>query len=139
MKKAIIILISIVFLMILLFAVTVARQMFFGAPSEIDNSRMCDLNCDKKCDELDVEKFNESIGKCTTDKGYNLNADIDFSGCIDRTDRYFLFEQDVDDDDVPDAFDNCPGDSNSDQLDDDNDGKGNVCDDYPNLETKTLN
>ena len=35
---------------------------------------------------------------------------------------------DSDSDGIPDGCDNCPGDSNADQLDSDNDGMGDVCD-----------
>ena len=38
---------------------------------------------------------------------------------------------DSDEDGVPDDLDNCPNDSNPDQLDSDDDGVGNACDDCP--------
>ena len=75
-------------------------------------------------------------------------ADVNEDGVIDRTgagdedgdgfsdaDEALIWgsnpcvaDADDDEDEVPDSVDNCPSDSNPDQLDTDNDGAGDVCD-----------
>ena len=45
---------------------------------------------------------------------------------------------DSDEDGVPDDLDNCPDNSNPDQLDGDGDGVGNACDDCPNDPLKSI-
>ena len=54
-------------------------------------SRICDLDHDGDCDDVDQQIFDDSEGTCFGDPGYNPEADIDFDGCITSSDRYNLF------------------------------------------------
>lgn len=70
--------------------------------------------------------------------GYDVSisgADILISAPIDDSVYLYLPQPDTDDDGVIDSADNCPTVSNTNQLDTDADGIGNVCDSTPNGDT----
>jgi hypothetical protein len=81
---------------------------------------------------LDIDETDEDCGgncpRCDTGFSCDINddcvysADCVFGICTTRP-------QDSDSDTVDDSIDNCPFNANTDQLDVDSDGKGNVCDD----------
>lgn len=87
-----------------------------------------DLDGNGYCDQLDLSFFQNVIGSCLGDANYYPKADFDRSGCIDSKDQFFLFEQDTDNDTIPDVADNCTSIQNSGQEDSDSDGFVNVCD-----------
>lgn len=61
---------------------------FLGQPCQtISLYLACDLNHDKKCNELDKNIFDSAYGKCRGQTGYNFNADIDGDGCIVSIDK----------------------------------------------------
>ena len=97
-------------------------------PGEWDFSAPCDFDKDGDCDADDFEFFQRALVSCLGDTNYHPAADVDSSGCVDSQDQYYLFEQDIDGDGIPDYRDNCPTVPNPDQADSDGDGKGNVCD-----------
>lgn len=91
----------------------------------------CDFDNDNDCDEIDRQSLEEALGICLGEDAYNILADVDVNGCIEEDDYYVLFEQDIDDDNVHDAVDNCPAVNNVGQEDTDRDGVGDVCDNCP--------
>lgn len=98
-----------------------------GAPMVIDTSPRCDFDGDGDCDTDDLTLFRAMLGTCSYEPAYNPIADSNGNGCIDADDEYFLFYQDLDEDGVPDAADNCQGIPNPDQDDSDEDGIGDAC------------
>jgi hypothetical protein len=98
-----------------------------GVPMGFDTSKRCDFNGDARCDAVDVQRFQNALGKCRGDAGYHPQADIDGSGCVDADDHFYLFEADRDGDGIPDTADNCPFVANPDQADSDGDGVGDAC------------
>jgi len=78
--------------------------------------RLCDLNHDGRCDAVDRGLFQNILGTCLGDAGYQPLFDVDGNECIDRDDEHVVFDQDIDDDGIPDAIDNCPTVPNPDQV-----------------------
>jgi hypothetical protein len=109
-----------------------------GTPKKVENFIACDFDGNGYCDQTDLSFFQNLFGSCIGDANYYPKADFDRSGCIDSNDQFFLFEQDTDNDTVPDVADNCPGIQNSGQEDSDSDGFGNVCDGCPNDPKKII-
>lgn len=68
---------------------------------------------------VDPDRIPNKIAKYVADKSFEN------SSCVAAT----MTGPDADLDSVPDSVDNCPSESNVDQLDTDQDGLGNVCDD----------
>lgn len=98
-----------------------------GVPMGEDRSKRCDFNGDGRCDGVDLQIFENALGKCRGDVGYSPRTDVDASGCIDAADRFHLFEADRDGDGISDMADNCPSVANPDQRDSDGDGIGDAC------------
>jgi len=78
--------------------------------------------CNAYCEAMDCDALSPfaSIQACdrVLFKIYNaLPAGMDFPTC-----------RDVDEDGIPNGLDNCPNDSNTDQVDSDGDGVGDACD-----------
>jgi hypothetical protein len=67
-------------------------------------------------------------GTCHRDHGVCSTASDCPGGAACVKDLVMHAIADSDDDEIPDAFDNCPHASNSDQVDDDGDRVGNACD-----------
>jgi hypothetical protein len=67
-----------------------------GVPMGEDVSKLCDLNRDGRCDAADVQIFQNAVGTCRGEVGYDPLADIDGSGCVDASDHFDLFEADRD-------------------------------------------
>jgi cysteine-rich repeat protein len=93
--------------------------------------RACDFDLDEACDASDRQVLQDAWGTCIGDAGFKILGDVDVSGCIDETDVFVLFEQDIDNDNVHDTVDNCRVIVNTDQADQDSDGVGDVCDNCP--------
>ena len=78
------------------------------------------------------DKNTDTLEPTTTTIVFNeislKKIDFDSNGNLVWTDTEEDFNRDIDGDGIPDFLDNCPEHSNSDQLDEDNDGVGNVCD-----------
>jgi len=95
----------------------------------------CDPNIDgdpflnpDDCDDFDADVYPGATESCNgkdddcngkTDEGYKDSDGDDQADCIDADD---------DNDELPDASDNCPLKGNPDQIDTDGDGTGNACD-----------
>jgi hypothetical protein len=56
---------------------------------------------DGRCDAADVQIFQNAVGTCRGEVGYDPLADIDGSGCVDASDHFDLFEADRDGDGIP--------------------------------------
>ena len=69
---------------------------------------LCDITMDGLCDQEDMQTFQSILGLCHQDPGYHPLADIDRDGCITLEDEIYLFQQDSDEDSVPNAGDKCP-------------------------------
>ncbi len=67
----------------------------------------CDFTGDGLCDEDDRQFFEQYVGKCTGELGFNPLVDFDRDGCLTDADVAVLFEQDTDEDGVPDFGDRC--------------------------------
>ena len=60
----------------------------FGQPCQTVSPYLtCDLNHDKKCNEMDKNIFDSAFGKCRGQIEYNFNADIDGDGCVVSADK----------------------------------------------------
>ena len=72
----------------------------------------------------------DSLGRLTKvayDNGYSLDYGYDLAGNMTSAIANVIVA-DADNDGIPDSSDNCPNNSNSDQMDSDGDNQGNVCD-----------
>jgi hypothetical protein len=72
-----------------------------------DASLPCDLDGDDDCDSVDLELFNRALGTCANDPNYHPAADDDGDGCVDSSDREYLFTDD-DADGAPNDADQSP-------------------------------
>jgi MYXO-CTERM domain-containing protein len=98
-----------------------------GAPNACDNCPEA-ANADQTDSDLDGE--GDACDQCPLDPP---NSDDDFDGVCDADDRCpgAPDSADRDFDGIPNACDNCLDDPNFNQVDSDNDGKGDVCDVCP--------
>lgn len=72
----------------------------------------------------------DSLGRLTKvayDNGYSLDYGYDLAGNMTSAIANVIVA-DADSDGIPDSSDNCPNNSNSDQMDTDGDNQGDVCD-----------
>ncbi len=96
------------------------------------DSEECSLATDKCLnDKLDIQETDVDCGGvcsgCSIGKHCNLNSDcISAAECKNKTCN--LRPMDSDNDGIIDSKDNCPDIPNADQLDEDNDTKGDMCD-----------
>ena len=98
-----------------------------GEPMTEVGIKVCDLDRDNDCDRTDKDIFDDARDSCQGASTYLQAADFDRNGCVDVIDEYFLFGQDADLDEVPDAADNCHGRFNPRQEDSDGNGIGDLC------------
>lgn len=62
----------------------------------ITDAPLCDFDGDGVCSISDEQIFQNAIGTCRREDGYNIVFDIDGSGCIDEVDQNYLFVKRVD-------------------------------------------
>jgi len=101
-----------------------------------DTSWPCDFDGDGDCDEVDLQIFQNALGTCEGDSGYNPIFNFDINSCIDSIDQFYLFDKDEDGDGIPDAGDTCRKIANLDQADIDADGIGDICDNCPGINNR---
>ena len=58
-------------------------------PMRMDSRRLCDLDHDGDCDGEDQQIFDDALGTCRGDAGYNFDADVDGDGCVVSTDFFY--------------------------------------------------
>jgi hypothetical protein len=64
-----------------------------GEPMRAAGRQPCDLDRDNDCDQSDRQLFNEALGKCLGEIGYNVLADFDGNHCVTQDDQQYLFHE----------------------------------------------
>jgi len=59
----------------------------YNPPQLMIPYKLCDLDHNKTCDNIDKEIFEKAFMKCRGDNGYVFEADLDGDGCIVSIDK----------------------------------------------------